>query len=289
MKTSLLPGQRSALELRTCVALLFIMLAAPGAFAQAPWTVTVTPQMNPLPVGYCSAVQLNVLDASGKEPPRNPQGQRITMADFDMTVASSNAGSVVGQQVDAYHWSVCGCQGAAMGTTATITASYPARSLTASARVPGVDVKVSARLELAAPKGDINPPACKAPASSAAGTIATPPTQVAVAVPPVSPPVTVTPTPAPAPVAVGEALPNGAAATRVAPYVPGPVTVAFNMSANGSWYEPGPVTVTIDMNARGSWYEPGPVTVTLDISATGNWNERAKNPVPPLQPAPPTP
>ena len=288
MTTSLPFRQSSALELRTCVGLLFIVLAPSVAVAQAPWTVTVTPLMNPLPVGYCAAVQLSVLDASGREPPRNPQGQRVTMADFDMTVVSPNASSVVGQQIDAYHWSVCGCQGAAPGTAATITASYPARLLSASARVPGVDIKVSARFELAAPKGAINPPACKALASSVADTRAAQPARGAVAVPPVSPPVTVTPTPAPAPpVAVGEALPKGAGATRVAPYVPGPVTVAFALSANGSWYEPGPVTATFDVNARGSWYEPGPATVTFDLSATGNWNERAQSPSRPLQPAPP--
>jgi hypothetical protein len=296
------------LELRTCAALLFIVLAPPVALAQAPWIVKVTPLMNPLPVGYCAAVQLSVLDASGKEPPRNPQGQRVTMADFDMTVDSPTASSVVGQQIDAYHWSVCGCQGTAPGTAATITASYPARSLSAAARVPGVDVRTSARFELAAPKGDVNPKGCQTPVSTAAVAAATRASQTprtAVAVPPVLPPITVTPTPPPpSPISVGAALPEGAGATRVAPYVPGPVTVTFDLSANGSWYEPGPVTVTFDMSAHGSWYEPGPVTVTFDMSAhgswyepgpvtvtfdvtaTGSWNERAQSPGRPIQPTP---
>ena len=42
--------------------------------AAAPWTVKVTPTLNPLPVGLCAAVHLTVLDAAGREPPRNPQG-----------------------------------------------------------------------------------------------------------------------------------------------------------------------------------------------------------------------
>ncbi len=271
--------------------MLFIVLACPGALAQAPWVVKVTPLMNPLPVGYCAAVQLSILDASAKEIPRNPQGLRITLADFDMAVASPDAGAVVGQQVDAYHWSVCGCQGAAPGTTATITASYPARALSASARVPNASIQATASIVLAAPKGGINPPACKAVERSATAAAATPASQPArsgVVAPPVSPPVTITPTPAPStPTAVGEALPRNAGATRVAPYTPGPVTVSFELNANGSWYEPHPESLSFDLNASGSWYEPAPVIHTFDLTATGAWIERTQSPDRPIQPAPP--
>jgi hypothetical protein len=261
--------------------------------------------MNPLPVGYCAAVQLSVLDAAGREPPRNPLGQRVTLADFDMEVASPNAGSVVGRYLDAYHWSVCGCQGAAPGTPATITASYPARTLSASARVPGASVQVSARFELAAPKGDVNPPGCTAAASRAApaartratqpvATIASTPVTpdgalpAVVTLPPVSPPVAVTPTPAPTPPAnVGEAIPKDAGITRVGPVVPAPVTVNFELNAQGSWYEPDPVTMSFHLSVSGSWYEPAPVTITFDLTATGDWNEPVRSPGRPIHPAPP--
>src|SRR4051812_39038602 len=97
--------------------------------AQTPWTVTVTPTMNPLPIGFCAAVRVDVRDASGSEAPRTPQGYRIPLADFDLAVTSPNPASVVGQRIDASHWSVCACQGAAPGSDASITASYPARAM----------------------------------------------------------------------------------------------------------------------------------------------------------------
>src|SRR4051812_11936418 len=84
--------------------------------SQSTWTVTVTPTMNPVPAGFCAAVRLDIVDASGREPPRNPQGYRVTMADFDMSVSASVEGAMVGQQIDRNHWSVCGCPGALAGT-----------------------------------------------------------------------------------------------------------------------------------------------------------------------------
>jgi hypothetical protein len=217
--------------------------------AQAPWTVTVTPTLDPLPVGLCGAVQLRVVDASG-EVPRNARGTRVTMADFDMTVSGA---SVAGRQIDATHFEVCGCQGGAAGTTATVTATYPARSLAEDARVRGVAFQESARFTLAAAKGTLEPPACRASANTA---VLTP-------------------------------VPDAAPRTAPAPaYVPGPVTVTFDLHATGSWYQPGPVTVSMNLNAEGSWYVPGPVTITFDLSATGNWLERGTAPAGPIQTTP---
>lgn len=136
-------------------------LAAPAlASAQAPWDVALTPTMNPLPVGACAAVQLTLLDRSSRDVPRNPLGQRVTIADFDVTVISPDGTSAAAHQIDAYHVSACGCQRATPGTTATITATYPAQNLAAGARVPGVAFRKIATFALAAPKGDVNPPAC---------------------------------------------------------------------------------------------------------------------------------
>ena len=136
-------------------------LGAPTlAFAQAPWEVALTPTMNPLPVGFCAAIHLTALDPSSREVARNPLGQRVTIADFDVTVTSPDGTSAAAQHVDAHHVSACGCQRATPGTTATITATYPAQNLPARARVPGIAFRKVATFTLAAPKGDANPQAC---------------------------------------------------------------------------------------------------------------------------------
>jgi hypothetical protein len=268
--------------------------------AQTPWTVTVTPTLNPLPVGLCAAIQLTVLDASGKDVPRNPLGFRVTIADFDIVVSGA---SVAANRVDASHWQACACQGASTGSTGTIIASYPARSLAANARVPGVAVQRTATFGVAAPKGGVNPPACTAAAGSNVApapqappaTTTAPPAAppLAVALPPAAPP---TRTPASAPSAAARpgtsGLPAGAIGTtagRTPPYVPAPLIVTLALSASGAWYEPGPLISSLALSGHGSWYEPAPSTHTFDLSATGRWIERTQTPIDLLQPAPPQP
>jgi hypothetical protein len=146
-----------------------------GAQAQSPqWQVIVTPTLNPLPIGLCGAVHVTVLDAAAMDMPRNGLGARVTIADFDMTVTAPGARSVVGQQIDASHWSVCACNGAPVGGVATVTATYPARALPATARVPGASFTSKATVFIAAAKGT-NPPPCLAtpPAPAAAARNAT--------------------------------------------------------------------------------------------------------------------
>jgi len=268
--------------------------------------------MNPLPIGFCVAVQLTVLDPSIKDVPRNANGSRVTMADFDMAVSGA---SVAGAQIDSTHFSVCGCQGGSAGSTAVVTAAYPAKALTTSPVVPAF--QRTATFTLAPAKGTLDPPPC---ANSVRASISVTPSRTApapqtpataVAVLPTAPAATVAPPAVPAPIGpapvvpapavptpavppTAVALPPVAAPVTLAPpppldrasatpialppvtpraalnYKPGPVTVNFPMSANGSWYEPGPVTVNFNLSAQGSWYEPGPVTVTFDLSATGN-------------------
>jgi hypothetical protein len=305
---------------------LCVAVAPATVLAQAPWTVTVKPSMDPLPVGFCAAVQLTVLDASGKDVPRNPLGQRVTMADFDMSVTGA---SVVGSQVDSYHLLACACQGGAAGGSATVTATYPARTLAPAARVAGVSLQRTATITLAPPKGTVNPPACVSDrgraAEGTAGSELARQAPIAVTQLPVGPADKRTPSlsPMPAPpartapvapvaplaptvaavataeagevkgtaggagVGIGSAMP-GTATGRVPPYIPGPVTMTFALGANGSWYEPGPAAVSFVLNAQGSWYEPGPVTVTFGLSATGRWIEHGVGggSLPPLQSAP---
>lgn len=102
----------------------FLALTA-GASAQAPWKVTIRPNAASLVTGQCTPVQLELLDPSGKGPPRNWAGQLGSIADFDMTVSG---GAVVGRYSGAGAWSACACPASA-GVSATITATYPAKSL----------------------------------------------------------------------------------------------------------------------------------------------------------------
>ena len=230
--------------------LVVCLLAGAVVGAQRDWTVTVTPTLNPLPVGLCAAVRLTVVDAAG-ETPRNARGARVTIADFDMTVSGA---SVAGNQIDASHFDVCACQGGSAGSMATVTAAYPSRRLAAADRIEGVEVERTATFTLAAPKGSADPPPCTRPSVETLSS----------AVP----------------------LANDAVRGRVPPYRPGPATATFTLSASGTWYEPGPVTATFDLKADGTWYVPGPVTATFDLSASGNWIERGVSPGGALNTAP---
>ena len=128
----------------------------------APWFVTLTSNVSAIPIGVCSPIQVDLRDATGKEAPRNPAGLLLSLADFDLSVTAPAAGAVAGQSTGAAAWSACGCQGAAVGMPATITATYPARALDERARVPGVAFASSITLPLAAAMGASNPPACAA-------------------------------------------------------------------------------------------------------------------------------
>lgn len=212
------------------------LLFAMSAEAQSPWSVTVTPTLNPLPIGFCGAIHLTVRDASG-DVPRNSQGARVTIADFDITVTSPDRTSVAAQRIDASHWSACACLAATAGTEGTVTATYPSEALHRAARVPGVTLQAEATFTLAAAKGSINPPACSGAATALTTTTAataspavtgipitavpTPFTSVVQAPSAAAVPATVTPV-RPEPVAVLPDQPVAAPRTPVAPAAPAP-------------------------------------------------------------------
>ena len=135
--------------------------------AQSIWTVTVTPTVNPLPVGSCGAVWVKVFDPKVRDTPRNPSGTLITLADFDLTVTTPDGKSMVGQYLDAYHWSVCGCQGGTVGAAGTITARYPGQLLSERTRVANVAFETTATVILAKAAGGWNPPGCPTPPPAA--------------------------------------------------------------------------------------------------------------------------
>lgn len=107
-------GLRHATLMRTLI--LGVLLCPALLVAQAPWTVVVVPTRNPLPIGGCAQVRLQVMDATGKDTPRSPKGAYVTMADFDMAVSAANPLSVAGQYDGAASFSACACQGAAVGS-----------------------------------------------------------------------------------------------------------------------------------------------------------------------------
>jgi hypothetical protein len=75
-----------------------LLLVSTLSLAQSPqWTVVVTPTLNPLPAGMCGAVHLTLLDPVTHDVPGNPQGYRINMAAFDMTVSG---GTLAGELHD---------------------------------------------------------------------------------------------------------------------------------------------------------------------------------------------
>ena len=190
----------------------FGILVSPTAGAQGSWTVTLTPPSVPQPIGSCGAVWLKVFDSKTRSTARNPAGALVSMADFDMTVSTPDGKSVVGQYIDASHWSVCSCQAAAVGAVGTITASYPGQLLTDRTRVPDLKFETTATFVVGKTTGAWNPPGCAAPLPTAVIAVAP------IAVVPTAPMTSTTPTPtaAPAPVAVPDQT------VRVAPVPPPP-------------------------------------------------------------------
>lgn len=147
----------------TCAAILTTSIAS----AQTPqWNVELTPTLSPLPIGLCGAIHLKLTDPATKDVPRTPQGYRITMADFDLSVNGGTAAAA--NQIDAAHFEACGCQGATVGTTVLVTARYPAQYLAPAARVPGVAIEKTASFTIGPAKGGMNSAGCATLASSAA-------------------------------------------------------------------------------------------------------------------------
>src|SRR5688500_5925808 len=100
------------MRLRTAVRAAALVVAvavggSPGvASAQAPWRATVVTPVTPVPIGACLAVHLVLKDASGKDSPRNPQGWRVGMEDFDMEVSGPDPKAAAGQYHGPHNFSV---------------------------------------------------------------------------------------------------------------------------------------------------------------------------------------
>ncbi len=225
-----------------------------------PWLVTINPLPTPLGVGLCMAVTMNIFNPPpGGDVPRSPTGNRITMADFDM---SASGDFVAGQQVDAYHYVVCGCQGGAAGMVGTATARYPAQGLAANARVPGVAFQRTTTFVLGKRENTVNPPACLAGGSVASGA---PPASSATPASRIQPPATAPIARPIAPTGRTVVPPGGTKTVLVAP-TPGS-TLSSGGSATFSW--------TATTGADGYWLDVGP-TVGSGTFAAGFVNGLSK-------------
>lgn len=124
---------------------------------QVPWSVSIHPATNYVAIGQCLAVYIDLLDASGKDIPRNPAGQRVSIADFDWT-ATGNA--AVGKYDGPNAWAVCACPAAAVGSTIHVMATYPSKSLPERAKVPGLAFQSYIELPVTPAHGTNSPAGC---------------------------------------------------------------------------------------------------------------------------------
>ena len=125
---------------------------------QVPWSVSIHPATNYVAIGQCLPIYIDLLDASGKDVPRNPAGTRVSIADFDWT-ASGNA--AVGKYDGPNAWAVCACPAAAVGSTIHVMATYPAHSLPERSKVPGLAFQSYIELPITPAHGTNSPPGCE--------------------------------------------------------------------------------------------------------------------------------
>jgi len=224
------------------------------AGAQTGWEVTIAPPLAPVAIGSCNAVELRVFDPAIRGTPRDPTGTLISMADFDMTATSPDGKSLSGFYRDAYHWSVCGCQGATAGTVGTITAKYPGKLLTAKKTVAGVTSETTATFVLGkAVNLWWNPPGCPAP-----------PTQASTAGP--TPLPTTVPTPSGRGAAI-PALPPGPAPTNLA--IAG-TAVDVDLVWSAPTGSPAPTSYVVE---RWKTADPACCRATSPSLSTTRWSE----------------
>jgi hypothetical protein len=197
-----------------------------GGGMKVPWQVSLRPATNYVAIGQCLPLYIDLLDASGKDIPRNPNGGRVTIADFDWT-ASGNA--AVGKYDGPNWWGVCACPAAAVGSTIHVMATYPAASLPEKSKVPGLAFQSYIELPVTPAHGTNSPAGCDnvlvttTVATSVPGG-ASPPTVVSGGHNPLQTPPASTGTPTTATPATG--TPSTGTPTTVTPSGGTPATVA---------------------------------------------------------------
>jgi hypothetical protein len=151
-------------------ATVLLAYAAPLRAQENPWTVSLVPTVSPLAIGGCAPVRLTVKDPATKDWARNPTGNYVALTDFDLEITGVDATAVAGEFNGPSIWSVCACQAATPGSTATITATYPAASLDARKRAKGVAFKQTATFVIGPPRAASDVAPCLALKSQPAPT-----------------------------------------------------------------------------------------------------------------------
>lgn len=221
---------------RRPIVVLGLLLACAGAKAQRmrpattieivrgdklPFSAAIFPSANFVQIGTCQAVYIELHDESTKDVPRNPIGYRIGTADFDWSAIGKRADAAVGAYDGPNAWKVCACQAAVLGTTINITASYPARSLSAKAQIPGLAFRASIELPVAKAPGTLNPNGCDEVASTDITATTARPAAAAAMAPPASAPIAT----APSAITDSRARRTGVSLPAPAPVIsPAPVT-----------------------------------------------------------------
>jgi hypothetical protein len=138
------------------------------ALAQGPWAAALSVGRKALGVGECSAVLLNLSDPATKEWPRGPNGSRVSMADFDFTVSAPAERAAVGKYDGANSFAVCACPKAQAGSVATVTATYPSRTIAPKVRVTSVSFSTTTSVPIVAGSSSGNAPGCDPPTPTTA-------------------------------------------------------------------------------------------------------------------------
>jgi|GEM_PF-1653124 len=146
-----------------------LVSAQSQAQGRDPWTTTLSMTRKAIAVGECSAVSIDLKDASRQGWPRGPNGAYVSMADFDLSVSAPAERAAVGKYDGATSFAVCACPKAPVGTVATVTATYPSKWIASKARVPSVSFTTSVSAPIAAGASSGNPPGCDAPNASTGG------------------------------------------------------------------------------------------------------------------------
>jgi len=138
------------------------------AQSSEPWVAALSIGRKVLAVGECSGVSLDLKDAAGKGWPRGPAGNLVSMGDFDFAVSAPAERAAVGTYDGPTSFTVCACPKAPAGVVATVTATYPSRTIASKARVPGVSFTTTTSVPIVAGASSGNPPGCDAPTPTTA-------------------------------------------------------------------------------------------------------------------------
>jgi outer membrane protein OmpA-like peptidoglycan-associated protein len=119
----------------------------------AQWTVTMRAMQNPLAVGQCTGIEVTIVDQRGF-PPVRPDKKQTSGWDFDLEFTAASPDAFAWR--DERHRFLCAK--APTAPTAVVVASYPAKHLQPSERVPGLTLQRSIEVAMqGAPAGPMPP------------------------------------------------------------------------------------------------------------------------------------